>query len=343
MSEFSREARRLEREVGEREQWIEEVLRIDREKQQRLYRRLDTEARAAPRITEASETIMVPVDNGEIRILHSRLEASRKAVRSARPVVFVAGWGAVPEEFREFYEYLNGEIELYYVETREKRSSVLSGQRPDMSVEQSARDIAAAVKHLGLEEEAFVLMGSCWGASIVLEGLHQGCLAAPTVVAVDPMKSLWFPRWLLRFFFRWTPDLVVRLLKPLIVRVRLQGMTEPRQRERTEQFIRSADIGKWRRAAVAARNFQLAGRLESIRQEVFVLTCSGDTIHDQRYYPVLTKRLPRGWFLSLQVDEGHRERMIGLAAREFARTPADHGVPERLRDYVELSGDNRKS
>ncbi|MFP4638304.1 MAG: alpha/beta fold hydrolase [Spirochaetaceae bacterium] len=342
MSTFTREARRLDREVAERGEWIEKILRIEPEKQKRLYRHLDVEAKAAPGMTEAAETIMAPVDGATLRVLRSRPGAHGMAPASGstRPVVFVPGWGAVPGEFEDLYEYLHGEVELYYIETREKPSSVPAGRRPDMSVEQSARDIAAAIRYLGLDVTDYVLLGSCWGASIILEALHQGCVAAPTVLAVDPMQRLWFPRPLLRFFFFWTPDFLVRLLKPLIVWLRLRGMEEPRQRERAEQFIREADIGKWRRAAVAARNFQLAGRLESIEQEVFVLTCSGDYIHDQRYYPVLTRRLPRGRFLSLQVDEAHRERMIGLAVREFARTPPEQGVPESFREYLKLAGDN---
>lgn len=337
MSEYRREARRLEREVAEKRAWIDKVLRLEPEKQNALYQWLDAEKRSAPAMTEASQMSMLPVEGAEIRLLHSRpRRAPEGGAPPARPILFVPGWGAVPGEFQEFYELLHDEVELYYLETREKHTSILREHKPEMSVSRSARDIAAAIRQLRLQERDFVLMGSCWGASIILQGLHDGSLEAPTILVVDPMQRLWFPRGLLRFLFRWTPDFVVALLKPLIVWLKLLGMKEPRQRERAEQFIRAADIGKWRSGAVAARNFQLAGKLESIRKEVFVLNCSDDAIHDQRYYPVLTSRLPRGRFLSLQVDEGHRERMMGLAAREFARASSEEGVPESLREYVTL-------
>lgn len=335
MSKFGREARRLKQEVAARQEWIEEILRLDPERQRRLYRWLDAEEREVPGIEEVSEQIMLSVEGGSIRILHTP-PGGAAPDSASRPILFVPGWGAVPEEFREYYELLHGEVELYYLETREKPSSILSRKGPEMTVSRSARDIGAAIRELKLENREFVLMGSCWGASIILQGLHDGILEAPTVLAVDPMQRLWFPRWLLRFVFRWTPDFVVTFLKPIIVRLKLLGMNEPRQRERAEQFIRAADVGKWRAGAVAARNFQLAGKLESIAEEVFVLNCSDDAIHDQRFYPVLTDRLPRGRFLSLQVDESHRERMMGLAAREFARTPSEEGVPESLREYETL-------
>lgn len=329
MSKFREEARRLEREVAERSSWIDEILRLEPAKQARLYKWIDSESQPGPEIAEAAETIRLPVTDGELRVLHTA------PVRRGRPILFVPGWGAVPEEFKEFYEFLHGEAELYYLETREKQSSTLH-RGAEMSVEQSARDIAEAIERLGLADRDFLLLGSCWGASIIVQGLYDRTLTAPTVLLVDPMESLWFPRWLLRVFFRFTPDFVVRFLKPLIVWLKLRGMTEPRQRARAEQFIRAAHVGKWRRAAVAARNFQLAGKLETIENEVFVLNCSDDAIHDQRYYPVLTDRLPHGRFLSLQVNERHRERMIGLAAREFGRVSAEEGVPESLRSYLKL-------
>lgn len=342
MFEFEKQSRRLEQEVAERSEWIEEVLSLDENRRRRLHRMIEEEWRSGPEMTELAEMIMVPVPGGEIRVLHlspsaaggTGPEAGGETAR--RPVLFVPGWGALPEEFQEFYDVIHGEVDLYFLETREKRSSNLDSGPWDMSVSRSARDIAEAVEYLGLSGRDYLLMGACWGSAIILEGLHLGILKPPTVVTVDPMKRLWFPRWALRFFFRWMPPELIALLKPLIVWVKLLKMEEPRQRERAEAFIRDADIRKWKGAAVAARNFQLAGKLASIADEVFVINSSDDTIHDQRYYPVITDRLPRGRFLSLQVGEKQRERMMGFAALAFARTRAEEGVPELFAEYVKL-------
>mgnify|MGYP006294377913 CR=1 FL=1 len=84
---------------------------------------------------------------------------------------------------------------------------------------------------------------------------------------------------------------------------------------------------------MAARHFHLAGKLGSIDRELFVLNSSNDAVHDQRYYPVITRRLSGGRFLSLQVDEKRREKMIGIAVREFARVGSTDGVPPSLKRF----------
>ena len=97
MSEYRREARRLEREVAEKREWIDKVLRLEPEKQNALYQWLDAEVRSAPAMTEASQMSMLPVEGAEIRLLHSRpRRAPEGGAPPARPILFVPGWGAVP-------------------------------------------------------------------------------------------------------------------------------------------------------------------------------------------------------------------------------------------------------
>jgi hypothetical protein len=57
------------------------------------------------------EQIMVPVDDAEIRVIHVRPERPQ----TVRPVVFIPGWGVVPQGFQEFYAALHGKAELYYI------------------------------------------------------------------------------------------------------------------------------------------------------------------------------------------------------------------------------------
>ena len=177
MSQFARESRELEREVAMRREWIEDILRLEAEQQRHLYELVDAAVADLPQISEVGEQSLVPVEGGEIRVYHLppalAATGTRRAAnddtgsshsqrprepKSARPVLFVPGWGAIPQEFQEFYEFLGDEVELYYLETREKRSSLLRGKNPPMSVEQSARDVATAIRHLGLEGSDFVLI-----------------------------------------------------------------------------------------------------------------------------------------------------------------------------------------
>ena len=283
----------------------------------------------APRFWEpgVGEELYVPVEGAEIRVFHFPC-ADPAALR---PVVMVPGFGATPEGFQDFYAALRGKAEIYYLETREKSSSRIAARRPDMSVGRSARDIQQVIDRLGLSRgRDFLLIAPCWGAAIVLQGLIEGTLDAPTIVVADPMHALWFPKWLLRFAAPVAPAALLRTLRPLIARSMLGDMEEPTQKERAYAFVYGADVVKWKTAAHAAWDFELIGRLGTIRREVFVLNGTKDKIHDQVFYPRMAAEMPRGRFVYLPTGEHNRERLFGVAAVEFSRVSAQAGLPPAL-------------
>jgi pimeloyl-ACP methyl ester carboxylesterase len=276
------------------------------------------------------EEMMVPVDGAELRVFH--FPARDPAAR--RPVVMVPGFGATPEGFQDFYAALRDKAELFYIETREKSSSWITARHADMSVGRSAHDIQQALSFLGLAgARDFVLVAPCWGASIVLQGLIEGSLDAPTVLVADPMHSLWFPRWVLRYVSPLLPAAALLAIRPFVARSMLGDMQEPTQKRRAWSFVYGADLWKWKKSAEAARDFDLYGRLSAIGREVFVLNGTKDKIHDQRNYPRMAREMPHGRFISMQTDERHRERLFGVAALEFARVCAADGLPPALARY----------
>ena len=173
-------------------------------------------------------------------------------------------------------------------------------------------------------------MAPCWGASIVLHGLIEGSLDAPTVLVADPMHTLWFPKWILRYVSPVLPAPVLLALRPFVARSMLGDMQEPTQKLRAYAFVYGADPWKWKKAAEAAWDFELFGRLSGIGREVFVLNGTNDKIHDQRHYPRIAMEMPRGRFIYMQTNERHRERLFGVAALEFARVSAGEGLPASL-------------
>jgi pimeloyl-ACP methyl ester carboxylesterase len=307
----------------------EAALRATPEDAARVEQLLRAADRPAPPFWEhgVGEERMVPVDGGELRVFH--FAASDPAAR--RPVVLVPGFGATPEGFQDSYVALRDRAELYYLETREKASSRLRGKRPDMSVSRSALDIAQALSYLELAGmRDFVLVAPCWGATVVLKGLIEGLLDAPTVVVTDPMHTLWFPKWLIRYLSPFLPAPALLALRPLFVRALLGDMQEPIQKARATSFVYGADVRKWKRAAQAAVDHELYGQLGAVRREVFVLNGTRDKIHDQVHYPRVAQELPRGRFLYLPTDERNRELLFGAAALEFARVSAADGLPPTL-------------
>ena len=265
--------------------------------------------------SETTKVVYVPVKDGEIRVLHhlppnaARLRDAR--VPQGRPIVFLPGWGTIPEGFKEFLEVVYGQSECYYLETREKNSSRLDRRRARMDMDQLAEDVQQVMEVAGPES---VLMGTCWGSTIIAHGLARGIITAKTVVLFDPMYELWFPKWLLNWVVPVVPLWLWGLLKPIGKRIALWGMKEPVQRARAELFIDSADLWKWKHTALQARDVNLYESMGKIRQEVLVMNGVKDKIHDRRHYPELAALAPKGRFFYLPVDESLRERLLGIVA-----------------------------
>lgn len=271
----------------------------------------------------------VPVPGAEIRVI--RVLPERPETR--RPVVLVPGWGTNPEGFRGFYEPLHGRTEFLYIETREKNSSRILDRRTDLNVERAALDIRAALDAAGLAGRDYVLVGACWGSAQILEGLIRGILDAPTVLLADPMHTLWFNKWALRWITPLIPAAAIRIIRPLLREVLVGDLKDGEQKRRIFDFINNADVGKWKKSAEAARDFELFGRLGAVRREVFVLNGTGDKVHDPGNYPRIAAELPAGRFLRMPVDEILRERMFSTVAREFAGVGAREGLPARLAEF----------
>jgi hypothetical protein len=291
-------------------------------------RMLDSAGQDVPPLEAAGvgETVRLGMEGAEIRAI--RVPCRPGA--STRPILFIPGWGTTPAGWQDFVRAVAGRAELYYLETREKSSSRILDRRTDMSVPQSGRDIVRAIGLLGLAGRDFVLAAACWGATMALEGMIAGGLRAPTVVVQDPMHTLWFPKWLLRWIAPITPTAALGLLRPVLVKALLGDMREPAQRARAYAFVYDADFWKWKKSAEAARDFELYGFLDKVGDEVFVLNGTADKVHDPVDYPRMCGEMPRGRFLFLPTDESRRELLFGAVALEFSRVGAADGLPESL-------------
>ena len=275
-----------------------------------------------------TKEIYVPVDDGEIRVFHVKPEKTD----NKRKILFISGWGVTHWGFYDLYETLHDSIEFYYMETREKGSSRINIRKADMSVDQSAKDVQKALNYLGLTGTDFILIGTCWGSTIILKGLLNKILDAPTIICFDPMHKLWFSKFLLNLA-PIVPAFLLNWLKPVFKFVLFGNMKEKNQKKRSEAFVDCADARKWKKAAYAARNLQLYDLVKDIDKEILVFNSTTDKVHDQIEYPKLTMEMPKGRFFFLNTEESKRERIMSAEIRAFAKTDAKTNIPPILKEF----------
>jgi len=266
---------------------------------------------------------------GTLRVLHFKPPQEG----AGRPLVFLSGWGTSPEGFIDFFKMISGTIECFYIETREKNSSDLPKGRTPMDMDQNASDLAEVIAQLQLSGKDYLLMGTCWGATVVGHAMVKKVVTPGTIVLYDPMPRLWFPLWLLKTIVPATPILLWKLLLPLGRMIALWGMKEETQRRRAHDVISNANLRKWKRASLDIGNYDLEELVPQIKQEVFVFTGVADKIHGKDKYPPFTRAMPRGRLFDITVGEAQRESLLGLIAREFACKKSDDGVPQLFADF----------
>ena len=307
---------------------LESTLDISPELEKQVHDMLAATERDVPNFweIETTDSFYVPVNDGEIKVYHFQPENPI----SKRPLIFVPGWGGTEIGFMDFYEVIHNKIECYYIETREKRSSRINRKTAKLDMSQKAQDIQDVIDYLNFNEKDFVLYGTCWGAAIILQGLIDGTIKAPTYVVNDPMHTLWFPKWVLKYISPILPVFVVRIIKNIIKWLMLRTMKEETQKKRAETFVANAEIWKWKRAADSVKNFELFGNVSGIKEEVFVTNGTKDKIHHQTDYPKIAQEIPNGRFIFMKTDESQRERLMGLVSSEFCKVLKKEELPDSL-------------
>lgn len=306
---------------------------ISPEQEEKVQQMLKAVKQEAPPFWEegVTESFYLPVDDGEIRVFHWIPENPV----SIRPVVFVPGWGVMPVGYYDYFRVLYNRVECYYIETREKGSSRIDRKKARLDLHQKAKDVADVLDQLGLTgERDFVLMAPCWGAAILLQGLLDGAVRAPTIVAVDPMHTLWFPKWLIRYAGPVTPPFIAEwVIKPVFKWLLLGNMKEPVQKLRAETFVDNAIVWKWRKAAMQVQDFELYKTAHNILENVFVVNGTHDKVHEQSDYPRLARLMPNARFIFMKTSEDNREYLMGLVALEFSRVTSAENIPPVLKEF----------
>ncbi|HUT80430.1 MAG TPA: hypothetical protein VMZ29_04430 [Candidatus Bathyarchaeia archaeon] len=305
-------------------------LTITQELQNKVDQLLKTSKRDVVSYWDPKDTefIYVPVDGGEIRVIHVKAENPK----NKQPIIHLPGWGVIPIGFNVLYEVLHEEYEFYYIETREKGSSKIKKRKANMTILQKAKDVQKALDYLGFANKEFTLFSPCWGATIAIVGIKENILKIPRLITFDPMHRLWFNRFIINIS-PIIPAFVFSIIKPILMFFAFLGMKEKSQLERSKQFAKNAIIWKWKRAAYKVKDLELYGTMGSIQQEILVFNGTTDKIHEQSEYPKLAKELPKGRFFFMKIDESNRERLQAIVMKEFANVEGKSGIPPSLLQF----------
>lgn len=301
-----------------------------------IQKALQQARREAPPLESVATEHRLPIDGGDIRLLHAR-PAKPSA---ARPVVMIPGFGVLPPGWHDWWSVLHERAEVFYIETREKPTSTLQ-EGADLSMDALVRDIAAGLSYFGLDGTDYVLQGTSWGSTAMLAGLSAGAFSAETVLAWNIVPHMHFNRWALRNVTPRLPFWIIGALRDVLGGIVLSGM-EANQRARLMSFIQVADW-RWKDAAEAQVDFELADIAASISQEILLVVGVDEKVHSADASAEIAARMPRGRLLAPGVPSTDNTLLGGVFALELARQSSADPLPPLLAGVERSLSDRRAS
>ena len=300
---------------------------------------LNSHDREVPFFAEGDicEEIYVPIQDGEIKVFHYK----PKKNEGKRPIIFGPGWGSSQWAWKDFTIPFYEKQEYYYLETREKNTSKIKRSRKvKFHAEQSAKDIAEAIKFLGLDNKDFVLMGTSYTGGAILNGLAKKYFKVPTAVVFQPLKTFKKQRKITIIFFPF-PPFMLNLFKHLFVNIALLGMKNKEQKNRIKNYIVEGDAWKWRRGGIDMFNYDLEKLLPQIEDEVFLFHGPKDRYHPDYIFEEMTKAMPKGRYFHMQCANDKRQLLAGVIGFEFTKISKEDGIPNSLKPFeIKLEKEN---
>jgi pimeloyl-ACP methyl ester carboxylesterase len=229
-------------------------------------------------------------------------------------IVFIPGLLSGIENFKPVLREFTRDFTVYFVETREKRTSLCN---PDakFSIPVMALDMAEAVAQLERKEKGYILLGYSLGASVILEGFQKLRAKPAALVVIVPNTEFRFPAWSL-----WLAGFIAPfygMIKPflkLYIRYFHVNMKEDPEMHRIQsRVLDAADPRKLCAILPALASYTVWDRLKDIDIPMLVIGASKDSLHTHGDALRLSSMVENSRYVDLETNErNHGEETAEL-------------------------------
>jgi pimeloyl-ACP methyl ester carboxylesterase len=247
----------------------------------------------APVAAVFSKTYQKVDDGIELRVLRWQPQQPRSPVI----LVLVAGWISVVEGWQEVLRELAPDVEIVYIETREKHTARIAGaqmQVPSFSIPRLADDLITIFADLGIDPERAVLSGSSMGANVILEALKHQRLPVSAAFLIGPNIEFRIPWWspvligLPNFTYHAAKHAALWYLRSF----RVNARDDPAQMRRYERTVNAAEPTRLKLSVKAVADYQVWPDLDTIRTPVALAYAPSDTLHGEGEVEAIAARIP---------------------------------------------------
>jgi len=211
-----------------------------------------------PSGTEFKEYYVRMSDGVRLRIFEFIPEA---ADRKKPVIIFVAGWISLISGWKGVLQEITPHFRTIYMETREKRSSLVpQNMNVSFAMDRLRKDIGEVIDELIPEKQNFFLAGSSLGASAILEYCSLNQRIPECAFLIGPNAEFRFPKVLGDIVPAFHPSLyfaVKPVVKWYLKNFRLDKKNALEQVKKYENTLDEADPYKLKANALAIKLYRV--------------------------------------------------------------------------------------
>jgi pimeloyl-ACP methyl ester carboxylesterase len=264
--------------------------------------------------TLITENMVEVAANVAIRLVTFTPEAGTTGM----PVVMVVGLATRMESFRDILMELSKHVTIFYIETREKSSSEISG-KACFDMNEHGRDIAKVIAGLDLFSAQYALMGYSFGATAILEAYPLLPAKPRAVLLMEPTPAFRYPAW---------AKLLIRLAVPLYPVMKAFAKWYLRQfyintKDDAEMAVISsraldhADPQKLRDSILAIAGYEVWDRLALVECPALIVATSKDGLHTHADIMRMATSLKKCSYVDMETNKRSHSAELAVVTLDY--------------------------
>lgn len=200
-------------------------------------------------------------------------------------ILLIPGFVTVFQSWQKIVEELTKKYRVYYLETREKASSIIPRWRISSYVtfHKMAYDLKEVIDQLKLNEQKYITLASSTGCTIQIEALSEKWIHPAGVVMVGPI-IVYNMKIIAPLLISLCPVFLKRLGMPIfrffIGKVYVDKKKYPEQYAKYVRAAEEADMRKIRKVLWQTVKFQCWELVPKVKVNTFLIGASEDKMHE---------------------------------------------------------------
>ncbi len=228
------------------------------------------------------------------------------------PILFVPGWISLIVGWQSVLKTMTRDFVVYYLETREKISSV-TRDKVNYAVPDFGQDIAKAIEILNLKPREYLIFASSLGATSVVDGYAKIKNPPLGVILIGPNAVFHIPPFWLNIVRHFRPRLYLAI-KPVVKwylrNFRLDPVKDQAQYAKYCHNLDHADPWKLKQAALAFAKYSIWDKLPLLTCPTLIVGASHDALHDNLNLQRMAQSMPQAHYVDLGTNSRSHSPVI---------------------------------